>query len=157
MKRLLSAPRLVVLFSVGLVAACLPEAAKAAGVPPRGTTIQQSKAVVGVTGSCVCSHVWYTVGLRRGPVRISTTVTRCSRSLTGSCGLRMFLLRGDEQVGMAQPMCSPNALPCRGAMSHRIGAGGVYYLLIEGQGSLAVTYSLQVRGNIYRLHCHKYC
>jgi hypothetical protein len=145
--------------SSGLLIGLLPSAASAHGPALRGRLVDRSNSsLVAMTGNCACYRQWYTMGLQTGAFKLSITVQSCRGALAPTCGIFAFLYLGSREVQTANVGC--NAKTACGQplqLRYKVGTSGVYYVVIQGTGAPTIWYRMTVRGNIYPLHCHKYC
>lgn len=134
-----------------LAVAASAGAASAHGVTIRGQELFRATTTPGQTGDCNCVWKWYTFGVKPGELRISASITGYHVATVGSYGLRLYLYRGKTAVRSAQLGCSTKQ-PCRGTahLTYRVPRRGVYYLRVEGPGAVGVSFSLTVRGKLYR-------
>lgn len=140
--------------------ALLPSAALAHGPAPRGVVLRSPNSVTGLTGSCPCLDRWYTVGLRPGAVGLSARITRCAVRRGYSCAAQIELIRASDRslVKLGQVRCG-NGRHCTQVthLTARTGRAGIFYVLVHGEGSLSIRYSLRFSGHTYALRCRKYC
>jgi hypothetical protein len=101
---------------------------------------------------------WVTVGLMPGAVHVAVTLKACGNSIAPTCGLYAFLYRRHQIVGRTVAACYANK-PCNKTvrMTYRVTARDVYYVLIAGAGADGIPYRISVSGNVFPLHCRKYC
>ena len=143
----------------GLLTGLLPAAASAHGPALRGRLVDRSNAsLVAMTGNCACYRQWYTVGLQPGSFSLSINVQSCRGTVGPACGIFAFLYKGSREVQTANVGC-PAKTACGQSLQlrYKVGSTGVYYILIQGSGAVTIWYRMTVRGNIYPLHCHRYC
>ncbi|MGI8827746.1 MAG: hypothetical protein ACR2JC_19360 [Chloroflexota bacterium] len=141
------------------VTAVAPGVAQAAQPKLKGNLIEAPATLTGLTGSCQCDWQWYTVGLRPGTVSLTATLRRDGPIMAPSYALFVSLIRGGSVLKTVQVSCSSTRPRCgrHVTLSHRIATSGVYYLLVRGEGSAAMQFSVQVRGKLYPLHCRSSC
>jgi hypothetical protein len=150
------------LLALVLSALFLPQAAFAQRHPVRGQVLNQNITLKPFTSSCACDARWYTVGLRPGTVRVSAQVLACGMSRNPTCGINVFLLQAantPRTVRVGQASCSMHPFHCGAAanLAYSVTQQGVYYMLVRGLGADSIRFSLRLQGNLYTLHCTKYC
>ncbi|GAC1466262.1 MAG: hypothetical protein PVSMB7_11490 [Chloroflexota bacterium] len=125
----------------------------------RGYLFTHPATVRGTTGSCQCVWQWYTVGLRPGTVHLTATLRQNGPREAPTYAVLVSLLRGGVSIRDMQVACDATQPHCgkRSSASATIKAGGVYYILVHGEGSSTIDYSLAVRGTLYPLQCRLFC
>ena len=153
--------RLVVsaLVTISLVLAITPRPALAHGMILKGAEIDHNMYLHGSTGSCICDDRWFTMGLAPGTVKIIVQLQHCGTTATKTCAIEAYLSRGKTDLGAATPACFSSQKHCNRSqtITYHVKQRGAYYLLLRGAGSLLIYFSLRINGNVYPLHCHKYC
>jgi len=145
--------------SSGLLIGLLPSAASAHGPALRGRLVDRSNAsLVAMTGNCACNRQWYTMGLQPGAVNLSINVQSCRGLVGPNCGIFAFLYKGSREVQTANVGCdTKKACGQSLQLRYKVSGSGVYYVVIQGTGATTIWYRMTVRGNVYPLHCNKYC
>ncbi|HEX6509169.1 MAG TPA: hypothetical protein VF221_16190 [Chloroflexota bacterium] len=150
---------ILVCISIFLTLSAYPRGAQAKGMPLKGQQITGAQWIVGHTGDCICDEQWYTLGLRPGPVTVDAHLLFSTMKLQPTYSLLIWFNQGETNLKFAEKTC-PRALKiCNkvlGFTTH-IAHAGVYYLLVKGRNAEGITYSIRVRGKLYRLHCGKTC
>lgn len=146
------------LLMVGVAAFPSAGVAQAHGLPLRGQVIGVAP-VSGTTGNCSCVYQWYTIGLRSGPVEVSTELRGYTNGYGPTYGMRVFLYHGETLLSSGQVGCFAKQRHCNQfvRMHARIKSASPYYLRVEGPGADGVMYTLRVTGHVYGLRCGKYC
>lgn len=137
----------------------LPHAASAHGPKLRGSELDGNVTINGLTGGYHKNWSWYTVGLRPGMITVQARMNVCNRALAPTCGLYVDLLQGGQVLQSQTAACLSKHPRCGASaqLTYRIRTAGAYYLLIMGAGGEAISYTMRLQANIYRLNCHKYC
>lgn len=152
-RRLLS-----MLVLVSAVAVSLPGTALAHGPIRRGFEIDQNTKLTQSAGSVKAEWRWVTMGLRSGPVHVALTLHSCKRAAAPTCGTYVFLYHGDQVVAQKSVACySHKRCEQTTRLRYQVHNSGVYYVEVVGLGASKIMYTLAVAGNIYPLHCQKYC
>jgi len=138
----------------------LPAAALAHGPAPKGQVLTKPVIVTGVTGEGKCQDQWYTVGFRPGQAAIDIAITGTEGMVrVPTIAIRSILYRGTTIVDSGQAACATKSKICRAVIRfrRRFSDTGVYYLYIHGVGANTIDFSARFTGNIYALHCKKFC
>ncbi len=132
--------------------------AQARGLPVRGQVIGVAP-VSGTTGNCSCVYQWYTIGLRAGPVSVTTELRGFTTGFGPTYGMRVFLYHGQTLLSSGQVGCFTKQRHCNQMLRLHatIKSAGPYYLRVEGPGADGVRYTLRVAGRVYGLRCGRYC
>jgi len=132
--------------------------AQAHGLPVRGQVIGVAP-VSGTTGNCSCVYQWYTIGLRAGPVSVTTELRGFTTGFSPTYGMRVFLYHGQTLLSSGQVGCFTKQRHCNQMLRLHatIKSAGPYYLRVEGPGADGVRYTLRVAGRVYGLRCGRYC
>jgi hypothetical protein len=147
------------LLLLSLVPAFGAGTAFAHGPVRRGFELDFSGTLKIPTGSATNQARWLTVGLRRGHFSAVIRLNSCSKSNLPSCGVYMSLAQPGRTLHVVTAGCSMKHPRCGATarIDQNVTSPGVYYISIVGLGSGTIMSSLTVKGNIYPLHCHKYC
>lgn len=144
---------------MSVVFAISPRPALAHGAILKGMEVDHSVSLQGSTGSCSCDDRWFTMGLAPGTVKITAELQHCGTTATKTCAIEAYLSHGKTDLGAATPACFSSQKHCNRSqtITYHVKKRGAYYLFVRGAGSLLIYYMLRIRGNLYPLHCNKYC
>lgn len=125
----------------------------------KGQAIDGQVTISGQTGACACMKQWYTIGFKPGKVAIRGQLKACGDQGQPYCFMVVTLLRGPVTLKTVSVQCPSKASRCNRSWSinYRVKAAGAYYLQVQGEVGLTMNYTLRPSGNIYRLHCARYC
>ena len=125
----------------------------------RGILLARPATVRGITGDCQCTWQWYTLGLQHGAFRASVTLIHNGPVMAPSYAVLVSMAHNGVEMTNGQVTCEVKQKRCGRTLrlSLAIRHAGVYYLLVHGEGSNSIAYSLSVKGNIYPLKCGIYC
>ena len=138
------------LFGVSLLGAISPASA---ATKAKGTAINGSTTLRGMTGSCVCDQRWYRVGLRPGAGAVQVKLVTTASSTVPSYGLRASLMQGTMELDGGQVVCTRKQRPCLKTITlkYRVSKPAIYSILVYGVSAEGISYTLRVRGKTYNL------
>ena len=142
-----------------LIAVLVPSVALAHGPLRKGLEIDHNRQLTMMTGYARSDWKWATVGLQPGRVTVAATLLRCGQAAAPTCGLIADLMRGSRTIRSAEVGCYTSHRTCgqTARVTFDVTKAGVYYIVIQGLGADSIKYRMRVQGNIYPLHCRKYC
>lgn len=152
--------QLTIVCLVAMFAASCPGLAWAHGPVRQGLEIDHNISGLRLsTGATPQQKRWQTVGLNPGRTSVAVKVSQCTQAIAPTCGIYLGISDPRHTIRYTTAACYTKAKHCGAVarISFTVTRRGVYYVWFFGSGAMGINVHESVSGNIYPLHCGKYC